>query len=160
MQNIQRHSNYSTVLLIVLRERIENLPHKGLVLDALNISKEILDNILNGDKEMSAYQLLILINKFNWFDITNVVSNLIYVFEINGFYFQDGNLNKREDELLKLYKEFYTNLEFVQELKLRNVYGLIEHQTSSFVHYCINDKFRKFFNEENIQEFVSWNVYR
>ncbi|STY60619.1 Uncharacterised protein [Mannheimia haemolytica] len=49
---VQKHSNYSTALLVVIREKINSLPHQGLILDLISISKDDLDDILEGNTDM------------------------------------------------------------------------------------------------------------
>lgn len=58
-----KHSNYSTALLVVIREKINSLPHQGLILDLISISKDDLDDILEGNTDMNIHQLLSLIYK-------------------------------------------------------------------------------------------------
>lgn len=159
MQHIQRHTNYSTALLAVMREKIDYLPHQGLILESINISKENLDDILNGEIDINIHQLLSLIYKAGFFDVLNITWDLCARLSQYGFYFQNGNLSQKEDELLQLYREFYKHKAFINQLKSYHLYGRIEDPSSAFFHYCTNEKFRNAFKEENFQEFQMWNVF-
>ncbi len=45
------------------KEKINSLPHQGLILDLISISKDDLDDILEGNTDMNIHQLLSLIYK-------------------------------------------------------------------------------------------------
>lgn len=160
MEYVQKHSNYSTALLVVIREKINSLPHQGLILDLISISKDDLDDILEGNTDMNIHQLLSLIYKAGFFDVLNITNNLCIKLSQFGFYFQNGNLSQKDDELLSLYREFYKHNEFITHLKSHSLYGCIEQPTSAFFHYCTNENFRNAFNEESLYDFQMWNVFR
>ncbi|HDL1112834.1 TPA: hypothetical protein PWU90_001086 [Mannheimia haemolytica] len=157
---VQKHSSYSTALLVVIREKINSLPHQGLILDLISISKDDLDDILEGNTDMNIHQLLSLIYKAGFFDVLNITNNLCIKLSQFGFYFQNGNLSQKDDELLSLYREFYKHNEFITHLKSHSLYGCIEQPTSAFFHYCTNENFRNAFNEESLYDFQMWNVFR
>lgn len=160
MEYVQKHSNYSTALLAVIREKINSLPHQGLILDLISISKEDLDDILAGNTDINIHQLLSLIYKTGFFDVLSITNNLCTKLNQFGFYFQNGNLSQKDDELLSVYREFYKHSEFINHLKLHSLYGNIEQPTSAFFYYCTNEKFRNAFNKESFNDFQMWNVFK
>lgn len=151
MKNKQFHANLSTVLLAVLRERIEFLPHQGLVLEATSLSKKSLDKILSGEQDITIHQLLNIIYKFGLFDELQVSHKLYMELGAHNFYFQNGNLSKEEDNLLELYNNYFKHKDFIIKLISQNNYrySYIGQLGSTFTRYCLDEEFRKFFNEEN-----------
>lgn len=155
----KKYSNYYTALLVVLREQLEVYPHQSMVLDALSLSKSELDKILNGDVYLNIHQLFNIIHKLGFNDLIQVTNNFCSNLHYHGFCFQNGNINKDDDELLSLHKSFYSHKDFINRFRSLKLYYCIGSNSSTFFYYCTNDKFRNAFNEECIDDFLNWNVY-
>lgn len=155
MENSQLHANYSTMLLALIREHADYFGHSGHLLEAANLSKNELDAILNGTKEISVDRLLKILSIPKFYS-QNMIADLFYscqMLQQYGFYFQYGNVDKNQDDLFKLYKSFFGNQQSIDYLKRCGSYFLISSISpySTFLHYCINPNFRNNFDNCNFQ---------
>lgn len=140
----QYHSNYSTMLLTVLREHIELYLHSGVLLEQASISSKDLDEIFNAKKKLSIDQMMSILYKLNFDQIIPLSLHCCRTLQNYGFYFQNGGIDVTDDDLLRFSSSFFGNKEKIEYLVSTNSYFPIgnTHGIPTFILYCINSEFR------------------
>ncbi|MDO4697725.1 MAG: hypothetical protein Q4A60_03490 [Pasteurellaceae bacterium] len=154
----QYHSNYSTMLLAVLREHIELHLHSGVLLEQMSISVEELNDVFNATKKLSIDQLMSILYKLNFDHLIPLSLYSCRFLQSNGFYFQNGSISPENDDLLKLSSKFFSNQEKIYWLNSTNQYIPMGNNYGfpSFIYYCINSQYRTDFdNNEYIKKIAN-----
>lgn len=153
----QFHSNYSTLLLAIIREQIE-MHHKGIALQNLNLSSKELEDLSQGKRNID-YDFLVRFSlSYNLF-VQNVIDTSIKLNNVlasHNYFFQFGNVETKDDDLLNKINRFFNNLESLDQMKARNEYIPILSNVNylpTFFCYCIDEKYQEWYDLGAIQPF-------
>lgn len=154
------HTNYSSMLLAIIREHFDALYHQGSFINMLEIQKKDLDDIFSGKKDFSTDQLLKILSSHSIDQYGNYLNQNNYLFtllfnshqiSLYRYYFHYGKVDKSNDEIFMRYYSFFNNKESISFLKENNLYHFISSGWifSTFFRYCTNDDFKAAFDERN-----------
>lgn len=137
------HSNYSTLFLAVIKEKLINI-HEGVLVENLSFSLKEFKEILDGKVTLSldtfweiSRKLGISLNQVEY-EVGRLTQDLNRI----GFYFQFGKVEQNKDILLKYVNSFFSNKEnfnvnyipIYSTGSISYAYGM----SSTFVTYCEN----------------------
>lgn len=159
----QFHSNYSTLLLAVMREVMSVCySHKGILIEEFKFSSKEIEQfekgILNIDYNI-IQKFIQCNNKYGLLiDIFRIAEVLKIALTCSNYYFQFGNIASQDDDLLKKINKFFDNTTSLQNLIKQQNYIVIEHNLyakSSFIHYCTSEEYQKWYDNGATEPFYT-----
>ncbi|WP_241623231.1 helix-turn-helix domain-containing protein [Rosenbergiella australiborealis] len=146
-------SNYSTIMLMVLKEiRLERGIHQGVLAQSAGKSASAWTKIENGQSPLSMDTMFAVCSSLQLLPsyVLTLTEKLISIFNYHGYYFQSGMVEESENELLKLMLKYF-NSKGYEYLKTRPYdrvsittvgYPFGTNSDPTIVRYCYDQNFR------------------
>lgn len=158
MINDSKNSNYSTLLLMVLKEiRLERSVHQGQIAQLIGKSPSAWNKIENGQSPMTTDVLFGACSALQLFPsyVMGLAERLVKIFNQYGYYFQPGTVEADEDDLLPLVLSYYSSKGYstlkADPFRRTSVTTIgnpfIPEVLPTVVQYCCDEQQRKWIDE-------------